>query len=215
MTEENIFDTMAEEYDAWYDTENGKKLFKSELECLKLLVHKSRGPILEIGVGTGRFATRFPGAYGVDTAFNALRIAQTRGIRCVRGRGESLPFRGETFETVLVIATLCFVKDPVLLLKEAKRILTCKGSIVVGFIPKDSPWGVLYEEKKRLGSPFYRSAGFYTFKEFEGLINKADLKIISIHSTLLQDPAGPAKVEDSHEGHLNGAGFVCVKIESQ
>lgn len=207
MAEENVFDAMAEEYDAWYDSEEGKPLYKSELECLKPLVPENGGPILEIGVGTGRFAMHFPGSYGVDPAYNALKIAQTRGIRCARCRGESLPFSDRTFGTVLTIVTLCFAKDPIALLKEARRVLTGEGSIIVGFIPKDSPWGVLYEGKKREGSPFCRSASFYTFKDFEGLIKKADLKIQRIWSTLLQDPAGPTEVEEPHEGNVKGAGW--------
>jgi len=212
---ENVFDTGAEKYDGWYDSENGKPLYQSEVECLRPLVPETGGPILEIGVGTGRFAMHFPGAYGVDPAFSTLKIAQTRGVRCVRGRGETLPFRCRTFETVLVIATLCFVKEPVLLLKEAKRVLTGEGSIVVGFIPKDSPWGIFCEEKKRRGSPFYGGASFYTFPSLEYLLREAGLKASRIRSTLLREPSVPAKVEESHEGHVRGAGFVCVKVESQ
>lgn len=213
--ETSAFGLMAEEYDAWYDSDKGRPVYESELECLKRLVTGSGLPLLEIGVGTGRFAMHFPGAYGVDPAFGVLKLAQKRGIRCVNGVGESLSFRDNTFKTVLLIATLCFVDDPRKLLLEAGRVLASDGSAVIGFIPVDSPWGMLYGKKRREGSLFYRDAKFYTLADIEGFAKETGFYVTSVMSTLLQDPAGPARVEEPYDSYVEGAGFIFLMLEKK
>jgi ubiquinone/menaquinone biosynthesis C-methylase UbiE len=208
---ENVFETLTGKYDAWYDSEEGRPLYESELRCLMPMVTKS--PILEIGVGTGRFAMHFPDVVGVDPAGNALEMAEARGVKTVRAYGESLPFEDGTFGTVLIIVTLCFVKNPLEVLKEAKRVLRKGGSIVVGLVPRDSRWGAFYEAKKKQGHPFYKGARFYTLRDMEEMLSKTGLGISRIRSTLLQDPSGPRRVEEPVEGHVPGAGFLCIEAE--
>lgn len=210
---ENVFNTMAEKYDDWYDSGEGRLFYESEVKCLKPLVRVPDKPVLEIGVGTGRFAMHFPQAFGVDPAFRTIKIAQKRGIKCVMGRGEDLPFREKIFGTVLIIVTLCFVKDPEILLREAERVLAEGGCIVIGFIPRDSPWGMLYDKKKKEGSSFYRNASFHTLNVIKAFARETGLEVTGIRSTLLQAPAGPATVEEPLEGYVEGAGFVCVRAE--
>jgi ubiquinone/menaquinone biosynthesis C-methylase UbiE len=210
---ENVFNIMAEKYDDWYDSGEGRLIYENEMKCLKPLVREPDKPLLEIGVGTGRFAMHFPQAFGVDPAFHALEVAQKRGIKCILGIGEDLPFREKIFGTVLIIATLYFVKDPEILLREAERVLADGGCIVIGFIPGDSPWGMHYDKKKKEGSPFYRNAGFYTLADIKGFIGEAGLEVTEIRSILRQAPTGPAKAEEPLEGYMDGAGFVCVRVE--
>ncbi|MCR4287453.1 MAG: class I SAM-dependent methyltransferase [Deltaproteobacteria bacterium] len=213
--ETSAFDIMADEYDAWYDSDQGRPLYESELKCLKPLVPEGGLPLLEIGLGTGRFAMHFPGAYGLDPAFGALKLAQKRGIRCVNGVGEFLPFRDNVFKTVMIIATLCFIKEPLAILHETARVLSPGGTVVIGFIPGGSPWGMLYEKKKREGSVFYRDARFYSLADIEGFAKEAGLCVTSIMSTLLQAPSGPARVEEPSARYVEGAGFVFLKFEKK
>src|SRR4030066_1140091 len=119
----SIFDISTEKYDAWYDSGDGRPLYESELLCLKPFIEDETCPILEIGVGTGRFAEHLPGVIGVDPAFNALKYAQKRGVDVVQAIGEQLPFRDETFGCIMLIVTLCFVRSPIDVLREAKRVL--------------------------------------------------------------------------------------------
>lgn len=208
---DNVFDALTGKYDAWYDSEEGRALYESELRCLRPLVTKS--PVLEVGVGTGRFAMHFPGSTGVDPAGNALKMAEARGVRTVKAYGESLPFEDGSFGCVLIIVTFCFVEEPVEVLKEAKRVLNEEGSIVIGLVPKDSQWGAFYEVKKKQGHPFYRIARFYTLKDIETMLRKTGLRISRIRSTLFRSPYAPRKVEEPVEGYAAGAGFVCIEAE--
>ena len=184
-TIENIFDSLTEEYDAWYDSTEGRPLYASELKCLRSLVEDSPKPILEIGVGTGRFAMHFPDVTGIDPSLNALKMAEKRGVKTAHGYGENLPFEDETFGCILIIVTLCFVENPLDVLREVKRVMRKDGRIIIGLVSKDSPWGDFYEEKKRAGHPFYRNARFYALKEIENMLQTAGLKISRIRSTLL------------------------------
>jgi ubiquinone/menaquinone biosynthesis C-methylase UbiE len=213
MESESVFDKLTNQYDAWYDSAEGRPLYESELRCLRPLVEASPGPILEIGVGTGRFAMHFPGVTGLDPSLNALKMAEKRGVKTVHGYGENLPFEDETFGCILIIVTLCFVENPIDVLRETKRVLRKGGSIIIGLVPKDSPWGAFYEEKKRAGHPFYSDARFYTFKEIENMLQTAGLKISRIRSTLLQRPDDSRRIEEPVEGNISGAGFLCMEVK--
>ena len=81
----NIFDILTDKYDAWYDSEEGRHLYESELKCLRPMVESSPPPILEIGVGTGRFAMHFPDVTGIDPSLNVLKMAEKRGVKTVQG----------------------------------------------------------------------------------------------------------------------------------
>ena len=212
----NIFDILTDKYDAWYDSDDGRPLYESELRCLKSMVENAPKPILEIGVGTGRFAMHFPDVIGIDPSLNALKMAEKRGVKTVHGYGENLPFEDETFGCILIIVTLCFVENPLDVLREAKRVLKKNGSIIIGLVPKDSPWGIFYEEKKKAGHPFYSSARFYTITDVEALLQKACLKISRIRSTLLQRPDEPhSRIEEPVEGYVADAGFLCIEAKPE
>ncbi|MBE0425886.1 MAG: class I SAM-dependent methyltransferase [Nitrospirae bacterium] len=210
---DNIFNVLTEKYDGWYDSEEGKPLYESELICLNAFIEDCSLPVLEIGAGTGRFAKCFSGTIGVDPAFNALRLAQQRGIQVVQTIGEMLPFKDETFGCVLLIVTLCFVQNPVDVLKEAKRVLKRNGSIIIGLVPKDSPWGIFYEAKKKQGHPFYSHARFYSRKDLEKMLQKCGMKISKIRSTLLQKPQENPHVEAHIDGFFKEAGFICIEAK--
>ncbi|MEW6587223.1 MAG: class I SAM-dependent methyltransferase, partial [Nitrospirota bacterium] len=197
----NIFDLLAEKYDAWYDSDEGRPLYESELLCLKPIVENAPGPILEVGVGTGRFAMHFPDVIGIDPSPNALKMAKQRGIKTVRAYGEDLPFADHTFGCVLIIVTLCFVKEPLEVLKEAKRVLRKNGSIIIGLVPKDSPWGNFYEKKRGEGHPFYGGATFYSFGNLKELLEETGMRITRVRSTLLQRPEEARRIEESMEGY--------------
>ncbi|MEJ2695945.1 MAG: class I SAM-dependent methyltransferase [Candidatus Sulfobium sp.] len=209
----NIFDILTDKYDAWYDSADGRPLYESELKCLRPMVESCQGPILEVGVGTGRFAMHFPDVIGIDPSPNALKMAEKRGVKTVHGYGENLPFKDEIFGCILIIVTLCFVERPLDVLKEAKRVLKRDGSIIMGLVPGDSPWGAYYEEKKRSGHPFYSNARFYAMKDLEDMLQSAGLRISRIRSTLLQRPDEPGRIEQPVEYRVNGAGFLCIEVK--
>ncbi len=197
-----VFDP--EEYDSWY--ERHRDIYEAELKALEDIVKKYPSPKLEIGVGTGRFASRLGVEYGVDPDEAMLEYASRRGIKVVKGVGEELPFPGEKFYAVLIITTLPFFRDARKVIGEAYRVLKPDGALVLGFIPRNSFFGRKYEEYGKKGDERFRDAHFYTMDEVENLLENY-FYIVRVRSTLI----GEKPSLDIFEGYREDASFVVVE----
>jgi ubiquinone/menaquinone biosynthesis C-methylase UbiE len=205
-----VFDQFVDRYDAWYDTAQGSALFDLERASLEPLLRPGVGPRLEVGVGSGRFAAALGVEVGIDPAAAALSLARSRGVHVVRGRGEQLPFREAVFSAVLLVATLCFVADPSLVLAEAARVLGPCGRVVLGVMPLDSPWGRAYKAMGKAGDPFYRHARLLRLADHHRLLNEAGLQVVESRSSLLEGPSDEPVARTVRPGALAGAGFVAL-----
>ena len=206
-----IFEREAQRYDAWFDSEHGCGVFASEVRCLKHLSAGLPRPWLEVGVGTGRFAERLEVDVGVDPAIRALGWAAGRGVRVVAAVGEALPFRDGRFGAIFVIVTLCFAQKPGALLREAARVVSRDGAIVLGIVPAENPWGRFYAAKARAGHLFYSAARFFALPELRQLAEAAGLRVERSLSTLFQRPGKSRyEVEVPREGRDAAGGFVAI-----
>jgi len=203
------FDELALEYDAWFDGE-GSLIFFNEVQAFRTLLPSLPKPWLEIGVGSGRFAQALGIETGIDPSGKLVEIAKSRGINAFRGRGEEQIFDEESFGTVFLIVTLCFLGSPLDVLKEARRILIPGGKIVLGLVLKKSPWGQLYQQKKEEGHRFYRYAKFYSCDEVVRLLFKTGFMGERMISTLMQKPGNVQYVEEPKEGYYPDAGFTII-----
>lgn len=205
------FDEGSKEYDSWYKSPKGRVIFKSELLAVKALLPRGQG--VEVGVGTGVFASELGVGFGVDPSTKCLKIAQKRGIKVICGTGEALPFKDGSFDFMLYVVTLCFLADPKGAFKEGSRVLKPKGKIVVCFIPRDSPWGKFYLEKKAAGHRFYKHANFYTSKEVGEMLQRAGFIPEAQICTLLQRPDAVTNIEKPLRKGCEMAGFCCIRAE--
>ena len=203
------FDNLALDYDAWFERE-GKIIFAVEVRAFQEALPSLPKPWLEVGVGSGRFAQALGIETGVDPSIKLLEMARRRGITVFRGRGEQELFDEESFGTVFLIVTLCFVGSPLAVLKEAYRILVPAGKIVLGLVLKESPWGKFYEQKKKQGHRFYRYATFYKCDEVIRLLVQAGFSTEEVISTLFQEPGKVDHMETPREGYSPRAGFTVV-----
>jgi ubiquinone/menaquinone biosynthesis C-methylase UbiE len=211
---ERVFDVFAERYDAWYDKPFGKSAFNLEKACIASLCKNLKHPFLEIGVGTGRFAEALKIEHGIDSSAGVLSLAKKRGITVIGGRGEKLPFPDKCFGTIFIIVTLCFVDEPIKVLKEASRVLKDDGYIILGLILKESPWANFYMRKGSSGNIFYKVAKFYSLNELETMLQQTNLKITETSSTIFQVPTEkPLRFENPRKGCHKNAGFVTMKAE--
>ncbi|MFA0756436.1 MAG: hypothetical protein YPKNTGVA_001957 [Candidatus Fervidibacter sp.] len=207
-----LFEALADRYDAWYDGPVGRIAFPLEVECLRPLLKGAPFPWLEVGVGTGRFAYALGIHVGIDPAERPLRLARQRGITVVQGVGETLPFRDASFGAVLFVVTLCFVQEPLAVLREAHRVLRDDGVLVVGMVFADSPWGEFYRQKGATGHPFYKAGRFLTRTQTASFLAQAGFRLVAARSTLRQPPNEKGlQWESPMEGDLPDAGFVAWK----
>ncbi|MBI5198647.1 MAG: class I SAM-dependent methyltransferase [Nitrospirae bacterium] len=204
------FDQYAEDYDRWFDSEEGSALFGMEIALVRTLMKDLEHPFLEIGVGSGRFAKELGIDFGIDFSSRLLEIAKSRGIKVKMARGEKLPFTDESFGGVFILFTLCFVDNPEMVISESKRVLKKGGGLVVGIINRKSLWGELYIKKKEEGHPIYRHARLYSIDEVIKMVEKEDMEIERYSSTLCQPPSENPYKEPVHHQIIEGAGFVCI-----
>lgn len=200
------FEANVERYEQWFERHDAA--YRSEVAALRRIVPASR-LALEVGVGTGRFAEPLGIAVGLDPSPRMLAGARTRGIIAVRGVAEALPFRDGVFDLVLIVTTICFVDDALAMLREAGRVLSEDGSLIVGFIDRESPLGRYYQDH-RLESPFYRDAVFFSAAEIWGLLAETGFSAREWVQTLLAPLAQVTGVEHPLAGHGEGA-FVAVR----
>lgn len=199
------FEAHAERYDAWF--ERHQTSYVSELLALRPFVPLS-GRGLEIGVGSGRFAAPLGVEVGIDPSRTMLERARARGIEVFEGAAEHLPFADDSFDHALVVTTLCFVDSPAAMLAEARRVLRPAGTLVIGFIDRDSPLGRNYEAHRE-ASVFYRDATFYSARDVERLLLEAGFSVRSWAQTLARPPAETANIEPARPGRGECA-FVVV-----
>ncbi len=205
----SVFDKFALRYDLWYEKPFGRSVFEVEVECLRSFIPK--GKVLEVGVGTGRFAHALGVNFGLDPSFEMLKIAKKRGIHAVVGIGESLPFKSEVFDACLLVVTLCFVKDPLEVLRECGRVLKEGGRLILGLVLSESPWADFYRRKAEAGHPIYKLARFYSYDEVGGFLKRGGFRIDKVRSALLGDPQDESEVEGKVvDGFIKEAGFTCV-----
>jgi len=200
------FEKHAIEYENWF-TEH-RFAYESELEAVKQQVPDNGGGI-EIGVGSGRFAVPLGIEFGVEPSAKMGKIARQKGINVVRGVAEAVPFGSSIFDFALMVTTICFVDDLEASFREASRILKPGGSLIIGFINRDTLVGRLYEERKK-DSLFYRVATFYSIEELVPLLEKVSFKDFRFNQTIFKDLSKIDKVEPVKPGYGEGS-FVVIR----
>ncbi len=209
MATAGLFDKLASEYDNWYIHHRITAL--NEVNLVKSMLAYTRKPCLEIGVGSGFFASYVDCMYGVDPSVSMLTIARGRGVEVALGRGERLPIASSSVGTVLIVVTICFLDDPEETLHEAWRILTPSGSLVTCIVPRESPWGSLYVELGKSGHPFYSKARFYSVEELVRMSESVGFRVESIKATLTYKPWEPERPDRIVE-YTGYEGFTCIRF---
>jgi len=202
------FEKYVDKYEAWFD--RNQAAYQSELEALRTLLPKN-GKGLEVGVGTGRFAAPLGVRVGVDPSPAMAKVAMERGIEVRFGVGENLPCKDSSFDFILLVTTICFLDDVSAALREAYRVLTAGGYILVGFINRESLLGKAYEKRKQ-ESEFYRDATFLSVDEVVIHLQRAGFRDFVFRQTIFQNPEEMKQPDPVRPGYGEGS-FVVVRAK--
>ncbi|MEW5826156.1 MAG: class I SAM-dependent methyltransferase [Candidatus Bipolaricaulota bacterium] len=206
MDESNPFETRARDYDAWYD-ENPDH-FGAEIEAVRALLPPRRGPWIEIGAGTGRFAAALKIDLGIEPSAAMGRLAVARGVEVRRGVAEQLPVPRGAYDAAFFLCSLEYVANVGRALDEAQRILRPHGTLIVASIPRESPLG---RAARADPDVFLRSAHLFTPDELLTALGVAGFSLAGSVQTLLEDAATPqGEIERPRAGHDLGS-FVVLR----
>ena len=84
-----FFSDNTKRYDKWY--ERHQKEYGEQVEFIRTLIPKGKG--IEIGVGTGRFASALNIEYGVDYVQEMVDSSLKRGVKAILADATHLPCR--------------------------------------------------------------------------------------------------------------------------
>ena len=196
----------AKEYDAWYDRH--PFAYESELAAVRALM-LGGGKGLEVGVGTGRFASRLGIDVGLEPSGAMAAIARRRGVDVRPGTAERMPFGDAVFDFVLIVAVLNFLKDVPAGLREIGRVLRAGGSLLVGMIDFEPPVGRAYERQISETGSF---SGYtkLSVAETVRLLDDAGFAGFDYRQTMFRLPDKMTASDEVRPGHGQGL-FVVIR----
>ena len=193
-------------YDSWYDTDIGKTIDLIETECiLSLLIPIKGKKVLDVGCGTGNFVRKLDAlGYDVigiepDRAMRAKAIE--KGLRCIEGRAEDIPFPDGSFDAVLSVTSLEFFEDKEKAVLEMIRVLKPGGKLVIGTII--GSWREYYESQGKRRASVFSKASFPNLDSLISLPGFASLK-----TCLFTGPNEKPSFEKERFGGIPG--FACL-----
>ena len=167
------FASLAEAYEAWYETPLGAYVIAEEERALKGLLPAGES-LLEVGAGTGYWLRRlaYPKKVGVEPSEAMRRLGKERvpEAEWVAAQGEALPFADGAFDVVLLFTVLEFVGEVERVLAEARGVLKPGGALVVGVLEALSPWAALYRRLGEKGVLPWAQARFLAREDLKALL---------------------------------------------
>jgi len=193
-------------YEDWF--EKNRFVYDSELLAVQTKLPAS-GTGVEIGVGSGRFAVPLGIKIGIEPAVAMREMARDRGIEVIGGAAEALPLKECAFDFALMVTTICFVDNAEAALQEAYRVLKPNGSLVIGFVDKDSLIGRSYL-RKRHESLFYGIATFFSVDEVVNYLRKSGFRDLKFSQTIFRPLKEITSIEPIKDGYGEGS-FVVIR----
>jgi len=157
-----------DEYAPFYDWENAQTLGRRDVPFWRRVASGARGPVLELGCGTGRVSLPLARAgvdlVGIDRSAAMLARAhrqtlkssspqRLKSFRLVRGDIRSLPFEDEAFSMVLapygILQSLIRPRDLTATLASVGRIVRRGGTFGIDLVPDVPKWRE-YENRVQL-----------------------------------------------------------------
>ena len=151
---EEFYEKTAAQYESPGMVRTQQRLTRRAIELLGL----SKGKVLDVGCGTGVstdvLAQHFD-AVGVDVSEKMVGIAKQSGLKCSVANATKLPFKESTFDGIVSVSAVQWVKGVRKMAKEFHRVLKPEGiAVMQGYFQSE-------QEMNRFARVFARN-GFKT-----------------------------------------------------
>ncbi|MEM4648100.1 MAG: class I SAM-dependent methyltransferase [Candidatus Pacearchaeota archaeon] len=183
--QEKVWDAIAEQ---WYHFR--QKQFEDVSKEIEKLAKLKKGKILEIGCGNCRnlrtFGEKNFECYGIDFSKEMLKYAKKYckkynfKVKLKKARAEKLPFKDNSFDYILNIATLHHLnkKQQIECIKEMRRVLKNGGLALISVWNKKSKKKYNYVPWQVKGKKYWRYYYFFTMSELKKLFKKYGFRIL-------------------------------------
>ena len=123
-------------FDKFFEVEDRHWWFVGRRKIVldQLAQHGPFKRILDLGCGTGGVLAHLDPlgwSVGIDPSEEARHYCRERGVPMAQASGADLPFADQTFDGMLALDVIEHVEDDVALLREARRVLTPDGVLIV------------------------------------------------------------------------------------
>jgi phosphatidylethanolamine/phosphatidyl-N-methylethanolamine N-methyltransferase len=187
--DQNLVERLYARFASVYNGIFGPILHAGRVEAMRELPLKPNDDILEVGIGTGLTATLYPSdcrVMGIDLSEPMLREAarhveshNRRNVRLWQMDASSLGFPDESFDVVYAAYVVSVVPDPVVVLREMRRVCRPGGRIVVlNHFLSTNP--ILSAVERWISPLTVRAAGFRSDLDLSVLLTQAGLEPLSV-----------------------------------
>jgi ubiquinone/menaquinone biosynthesis C-methylase UbiE len=206
-----LFDEWPEKYDQWFTTPIGSLVRKYESELILDLLKPVPGEmVLDAGCGTGVFThdILFSGSLvtGLDISFPMLRRAREKSGRYpfspIMGDISTVPFRDGSFDKVVSITAIEFIKNAKGAVAELFRVTKKGGVIVVANLNSLSPWSARRIKNAKKGDSIFRKALFRSPDDLRSLSPVEGVVRTAIH--FLKEDKPEKAIEIECKGRIKG-----------
>lgn len=218
-----LFDDWPEKYDQWFTTPIGTLVKKYEGELILDLLRPTQAEIiLDAGCGTGIFTLDILslGAHviGLDISqpmlMRAAQKAKTYPFQIVLADMSSLPFQDNSFDKVVSVTALEFLKDAKRAVKELFRVTKRGGWIVVATLNSLSPWASRRRAQAKRGHVIFKEAIFRSPDEIRSLAPVDGIIKTAIHFQKNEEPDRVPEIErEGKRKGLNTGAFLAAHWE--
>ena len=169
------FGPLAHGYERWYGTPAGRAHDRVQKQDVRRLLRpaESHERLLDVGCGTGHWSRFFLSlgyeVHGIDLSGEMIAAACAAVPGCTFEVADAcdLPFDAASFDVVASMATLEFVRDPAVAVREMARCVRPGGRLLIGTLNRLAP---LNQHRVSKGRQPYASAHLLALEELTELL---------------------------------------------
>lgn len=212
MTKTTTFDPWPQKYESWFTTPLGKLVLEYEKKLVLEMVPPVSGEmLLDAGCGTGIFTSFYRAAgsriTGLDLSLPMLNYCRGKlpDAGLLQGNMLELPFKNESFDTVISVTALEFIENAASAVDELFRVTRPGGRVLVATLNSLSSWAVERIEKAAADGGLFSRVYFRSPHDLELLRRETCRTVSVVHFSRSDDPEKAREIEKASEGSLEGA----------